>query len=54
MGVEVLRIEGSADADALTKRLKDWIAAGPVQGVYWLPALDNEGKPARSGSRYLA
>ena len=24
-------------------RLKNWLAAGPVQGVYWLPALDNEG-----------
>ena len=23
--------------------LKDWLATGPVQGVYWLPALDHEG-----------
>ena len=22
---------------------RSWLAAGPVQGVYWLPALDNEG-----------
>jgi acyl transferase domain-containing protein/acyl carrier protein len=43
-GVEVLRIESAADAETLDKLLKTWIAAGPVQGVYWLPALDNEGK----------
>jgi len=43
MGVEVLRIEQTLDADALASRLKSWLAAGPVQGVYWLPALDDEG-----------
>ncbi|HUJ72081.1 MAG TPA: SDR family oxidoreductase, partial [Verrucomicrobiae bacterium] len=44
LGVEVLRIEGAPDKDALIKCLKTWTAAGPVHGVYWLPALDNEGK----------
>ena len=39
MGVEVLSIDGAPDADALATRLKNWVAAGPVQGVYWLPAL---------------
>jgi acyl transferase domain-containing protein/NAD(P)-dependent dehydrogenase (short-subunit alcohol dehydrogenase family) len=43
LGVEVLRIDGAPDADALTDCLKNWQAAGPVQGVYWLPALDYEG-----------
>ena len=43
LGVEILRIEGAPDADTLTNRTKTWIAAGPVQGVYWLPALDDEG-----------
>ncbi|HMD15232.1 MAG TPA: SDR family NAD(P)-dependent oxidoreductase, partial [Terriglobales bacterium] len=47
LGVEVLRIEQTIDAEAeaetLTSRLKNWLAAGPVQGIYWLPALDNEG-----------
>ena len=43
-GVEVLRIDGALDAEALTSRLKSWMTAGPVQGVYWLPALDNEGQ----------
>ncbi len=42
-GVEVLRIVNPGDADALTSLLKNWLAAGPVHGVYWLPALDNEG-----------
>ena len=43
MGVEVLRIKDAPDADTLAKLLKSWLAAGPVHGVYWLPALDNEG-----------
>ncbi len=43
-GVEVLRLEAGLDADALTERLTSWIAVGPIQGVYWLPALDNEGE----------
>ena len=43
LGVEVLRIDDAPDADALIELLKTWLAAGPVQGVYWLPALDNEG-----------
>lgn len=42
-GVEVLGIEGSPDADALENLLKTWTSAGPIQGVYWLPALDEEG-----------
>ena len=35
--------EGAPEADALASRLKTWLAAGPIHGVYWLPALDNEG-----------
>ena len=46
LGVEVLRIDDAPDADALANRLKNWLAAGPVQGVYWLPALDDEGTSA--------
>jgi acyl transferase domain-containing protein/NAD(P)-dependent dehydrogenase (short-subunit alcohol dehydrogenase family)/acyl carrier protein len=42
-GAEVLRIEGAPDAETLDSLLKSWIAAGPIHGVYWLPALDNEG-----------
>ena len=43
LGVQVLRIEDAPDADTLTNRLKTWLPAGPVNGVYWLPALDYEG-----------
>ncbi|MFI5107260.1 MAG: SDR family NAD(P)-dependent oxidoreductase [Terriglobales bacterium] len=42
MGVETLSIDGTPDADALSARLKNWLAAGPVHGVYWLPALTRE------------
>jgi acyl transferase domain-containing protein/acyl carrier protein/NAD(P)-dependent dehydrogenase (short-subunit alcohol dehydrogenase family) len=43
MGVEVLRIEDASDPDALANQLKKWLAAGPIHGVYWLSALDDEG-----------
>ncbi len=47
LGVEVLLIDFNSnakqDADALQNLLKHWLAAGPIDGVYWLPALDNEG-----------
>src|SRR5579864_2971515 len=43
LGVQVLCIEGTPDADALTGVLKAWTATGAVNGVFWLPALDNEG-----------
>ncbi len=46
LGAEVLWIKDAPDADALGNRLKEWLATGPVQGVYWLPALDNEGNLA--------
>src|SRR5205085_1434267 len=29
--------------EALTEQVNKWVTAGPIQGVYWLPALDNEG-----------
>jgi NAD(P)-dependent dehydrogenase (short-subunit alcohol dehydrogenase family) len=43
IGVEVLSLDNALEADALTSRLQTWTAAGPTQGVYWLPALDCEG-----------
>jgi len=43
LGVEVLMIEGAPDADGLAGCLNYWLAAGPIHGVYWLPALDDEG-----------
>ncbi len=41
--VEVLSITGTPDADTLQRTMDSWLASGAVQGVYWLPALDNEG-----------
>ena len=43
MGAEVFRIEDKLDAGELANCLKGWTAAGPIHGVYWLPALHNEG-----------
>ena len=42
-GVEVLTIDGTPDAEALTGQLEAWLADGDIHGVYWLPALDAEG-----------
>ncbi|MGA2321079.1 MAG: SDR family NAD(P)-dependent oxidoreductase [Solirubrobacteraceae bacterium] len=41
-GVEVISIDGSPDGEALEALIAEWSAAGPIQGVYWLPALDEE------------
>ena len=46
-GVEVLAIEDALDPVVLANTLKAWLAAGPIQGVYWLPALDDEGPISR-------
>jgi acyl transferase domain-containing protein/NAD(P)-dependent dehydrogenase (short-subunit alcohol dehydrogenase family)/acyl carrier protein len=43
LGVQVLTIENTPNSETLTSLLKTWTAAGPIQGVFWLPALDNEG-----------
>jgi acyl transferase domain-containing protein/NAD(P)-dependent dehydrogenase (short-subunit alcohol dehydrogenase family)/acyl carrier protein len=43
LGATVLRIEGAAESDVLESRLQSWLAAGPLHGVYWLPALEPEG-----------
>jgi acyl transferase domain-containing protein/acyl carrier protein len=43
LGVEALVLDPAEDAAALTQRLQTCIATGPIQGVYWLPALDHEG-----------
>ncbi len=48
--VQVLTIEDTPDSDALNALLKSWTAAGPIQGIFWLPALDNEGDLRRLDS----
>jgi NAD(P)-dependent dehydrogenase (short-subunit alcohol dehydrogenase family) len=44
MGVEVLQIDKELSADALTECLNRWLSTGSVHGVFWLPALDDEGR----------
>ena len=41
-GVTVLAVEGAPDAEELAGRLDAFASAGPISGVYWLPALDVE------------
>ena len=53
LGVEVLEIDGAPDAEELERRL-EMEAAGPIQGVYWLPALDDEGAARGARARRLA
>ena len=45
-GVDVLVIDDDPSADELEERLASWSGAGPVTGVYWLTALDDEGSLA--------
>ncbi|MCA9551506.1 MAG: SDR family NAD(P)-dependent oxidoreductase, partial [Myxococcales bacterium] len=45
-GVKVLRAEPTAGAEALAGQLAEWQKDGPIAGVYWLPALEDEGAVA--------
>ena len=45
-GVTCLAVEDAPDAATLAERVAGFKEAGPVRGVYWLPALDPEGVPA--------
>jgi acyl transferase domain-containing protein len=42
-GAEVLELAPGLTTEALSTQLAQWQAAGPIAGVYWLPALDAEG-----------
>ena len=55
LDVEVLTLDPAADRDGArgaARRLAR--PSGPVHGVYWLPALDDEGPVADAGPRRLA
>ncbi|MFQ5584466.1 MAG: SDR family oxidoreductase, partial [Calditrichia bacterium] len=43
LGATPLLIKGAPAAEKLTEQIAQWLQEGPVQGVYWLPALDAEG-----------
>lgn len=42
LGVVVLPLEVALSPEQVTAQVQEWLTAGPVQGVYWLPALDVE------------
>ncbi|MCP4423408.1 MAG: SDR family NAD(P)-dependent oxidoreductase, partial [Chloroflexi bacterium] len=42
LAVTTLPINESLAADALEAQVREWLDDGPIQGVYWLPALDIE------------
>jgi len=42
LGVETLVIDDAPVADTLNERIAAWKQAGPIHGVYWLSALDEE------------
>ncbi len=44
LDVEFAKLDPLAPADALTSAVQKFVEAGPVQGIYWLPALDPEGE----------
>jgi NADP-dependent 3-hydroxy acid dehydrogenase YdfG len=45
-GVETLIVDDAPHADELVALLASWRDSGPITGVYWLPALDDEGSHA--------
>ncbi len=40
LGVEALAIEGAPDQKSLAEQIGRWKESGPIDGVYWLAALD--------------
>ena len=45
-GVSVLSLDCALPTDEVTRRVGRWLEDAPVQGVFWLPALDVEPKLA--------
>ena len=43
LGAEVLTLDTALDIAGAEEHVADWLRGGPVTGVYWLPALDDEG-----------
>jgi len=42
-GAEPLCLTTASHIEALLSTIDNWLKAGPVQGVFWLPGLDDEG-----------
>jgi NAD(P)-dependent dehydrogenase (short-subunit alcohol dehydrogenase family) len=41
-GVSLLALDGATATGEVTTRVEGWLKDGPIQGVFWLPALDVE------------
>ncbi len=41
-GIKALQLEAASATDDLRKQLEAWLEEGPIEGVFWLPALDVE------------
>ncbi len=50
-GADVVTIEGAPTVEALEDQLAKWTEEGPINGVYWLPALDPEGPHSKLDAR---
>jgi len=42
-GVQALLLHGAPTAQEVEQRIAAWLGEGPIQGLYWLPALDPVG-----------
>ena len=43
LGLEILKVEGVPTVEELEHQIAVWQEQGSIDGVYWLPALDEEG-----------
>jgi 3-oxoacyl-(acyl-carrier-protein) synthase/acyl carrier protein/NAD(P)-dependent dehydrogenase (short-subunit alcohol dehydrogenase family) len=43
LGATVLTVDDTPTCEELDERIANWLQDGPIKGIYWLPALDQEG-----------
>ena len=53
-GATALVLDPGTPTDDVLSHLAEWTAEGPIAGVYWLAALDDEGDLAALRPRHLA
>ncbi len=53
-GADTLTLEAGLATDAMLARVEAWHADSPITGVYWLPALDDDGDLAELRPAHLA
>ena len=42
LGATVLELDACQPAAAIAATVRDWLAEGPVHGIFWLPSLDSD------------